>query len=434
MCAFINCNRCDFLPGDVIDNRYAVDISLGEGSFGKVYRVKEVSDGCVFALKLLKLWAIEGSEREKLLRRFDQEYETGKIKCDYLVQSFGKGVVQGNPYIVMEYCPGGDLLEGVKKKKVNLTKAASEILEGLRSLHVNGKVHRDLKPENVLLKSDGSVALTDFGIAGDRNKRLTERGVLGIPKEIFGTYAYMPPEQVNPRRGDATVLPTTDLFSFGVMMYQLITGELPFGPLNNESDLYNYVNRGKTERWNRGLLSSRPNGKDWLNLIEGCLKSDFRLRLQSADIAMTLIPNRIKDVPPVREISFAIPSAINGIALRVMQGEEFGKIYYLNSLVETTGRRVLSMGRVDGETTNLIPITETESAYVSRKHCTLEYHPSKDIWWLRDGQWDAASSSKWRPSTNGTYIGSTEVSINGIALSIGDIISIGDVKLRVEGY
>lgn len=106
MCAYISCNRCDFHTGSIIDGRYTVDRPLGEGTFGKVYRVRRNSDGRLFALKLLKLWSVESLEREKLLKRFDQEYETGRIESDYLVQSCGKGSVEGNPYILMEYCPG----------------------------------------------------------------------------------------------------------------------------------------------------------------------------------------------------------------------------------------------------------------------------------------------------------------------------------------
>lgn len=434
MCAYINCNRCDFHAGSVIDNKYAVDRPLGEGTFGKVFRVKRLSDGKIFALKLLKLWAVESLEREKLLKRFDQEYETGRIASDYLVQSFGKGTVEGNPYILMEYCPGGDLLQGVENGSVDLSKAASEILLGLKSLHANGKVHRDLKPENVLIKADGTVALTDFGIAGDRNKRLTERGLMGVPKEVFGTYAYMPPEQVNPRRGDATVLPTTDMFSFGVMMFQLITCELPFGSLNNESDLYQYVTRGKTENWNRDVLNRTNPGKQWMPLIEGCLKADFRIRIQTADLALSLIPATQKSKRIIQEIPPVVPQVKTGVALRVMQGEEFGKIYKLNELQKSLGKRILTMGRNDEDIKNTIAIKETESSYISRKHCTLEYNPADDTWVIRDGQWDAFTFSKWKVSTNGTYIGSKEVPMGGVKLNIGDIISVGDVKLRVEGY
>lgn len=434
MCAYISCNRCDFHTGSVIDGKYTVDYSLGEGTFGKVYRVKRNSDGRIFALKLLKLWSVESLEREKLLKRFDQEYETGLIESDYLVQSCGKGSVEGNPYILMEYCSGGDLLQGVETGKIDLPKAASEILLGLKSLHSNGKVHRDLKPENVLIKSNGSVALTDFGIAGDRNKRLTERGLMGIPKEVFGTYAYMPPEQINPRRGDATVLPTTDIFSFGVMMFQLLTCELPFGSLNNESDLYQYVTRGKNEIWNRDILNKSAQGKNWLPLIEGCLRADFHTRIQTAELALSLVPTYQKSARIAPEKPSQIPQIKTGVALRVMQGEEFGRIYKLNELLHSSGKRLLTIGRDDEDIHNTIPIKETESSYISRKHCTLEYNQANNTWLLRDGQWDAFTFSKWKVSTNGTYIGSKEVPMNGIILNIGDIISIGDVKLRVEGY
>ena len=434
MDGYVNCNRCDLHIGALIDGRYAIDRPLGEGTFGQVFRVRRKADGKIFALKLLKLWTIEPNERHKLLKRFDQEYETGRIESEFLVQSYGKGSVEGNPYILMEYCPGGDLLQGVEKGTVDLSKAASEILIGLRTLHSNGKVHRDLKPENVLIKSDGKVALTDFGIAGDRNKRLTERGLMGVPKEIFGTYAYMPPEQINPKRGDATVLPTTDLFSFGVMMYQLITCELPFGCLNNESDLYQYVNRCKNGNWNRNVLKNNESGKKWLPLIEGCLNPDFHVRIQTADLALSLIPNMQSSPLEKQSLQPEIPQVKIGVALRVMQGEEHGKIYHLNDIVKSIGKRVLTIGRNDGDIRNTLPIKETESFYISRKHCTLEYNPDGKTWLLRDGQWDASASSKWRVSTNGTYLGSKEVSANGTMINIGDIISIGDVKLRVEGY
>ncbi|MCD8208050.1 MAG: FHA domain-containing serine/threonine-protein kinase [Bacteroidales bacterium] len=435
MGAYVSCSRCDFQNGSLIDSKYTVDKELGEGTFGKVFRVRRSSHGKYYALKLLKLWAVESYERERLLKRFIQEYETGCIKSDYLVQSYGNGNVDGNPYIVMEYCPGGDLLRAVESGAVDLTKAASEVLLGLRDLHANGKVHRDLKPENVLIRADGTAVLTDFSIAGDRNKRLTERGLTGVPKEVFGTYAYMPPEQVNPRRGDATVLPTTDIFSFGVMMFQLLTGELPFGSLNDERELYEYVNRGKSEKWGKEILRRSEDGESWFPLIAGCLKADFRIRIQTADLALKLVPRHSRTAQTsLPRFDVIVPKVETGIALRVMQGEEFGKIYKLNDLSNSIGRRVLTVGRDDDNTHNVVAIKETESSYVSRKHCTLEFDPVGDIWSLRDGQWDVTSTSKWKPSVNGTFIGSKEVPESGMIISIGDIVSIGDVKLRVEGY
>ena len=196
----------------------------------------------------------------------------------------------GQRFILMEYCPGGDLTSVIGRTDANLSKYACEILQGLHALHKNGKVHRDLKPENVLIKADDTVALTDFGISGDRNKRMTERNILGKPQQIFGTYAYMPPEQVNPHR-DATVLPTTDIFSFGVMMYQLITGNLPFGTLRDENELVLYLKAGKEGKWNRSALRMSAYGTMFLPVIEGCLVPDFKQRLQSVDDVLALLPH-----------------------------------------------------------------------------------------------------------------------------------------------
>lgn len=428
------CLPCDLRPGHIIDARYAIDGILGEGTFGIVYRVCDRLSNEIRALKLLKLWTAPIAERHKLLMRFDQEFKTGRIPSPYLVQSVSSGAVNGNPYIVMEYCPGGDLQQCLRRGAADLSTAAEDILLGLKALHVNGKVHRDLKPENVLMKADGHMALTDFGIAGDRNKRLTERSGAGIPKELMGTYAYMPPEQVNPRRGDATVLPTTDIFAFGVIMFQMITGRYPFGSVDQEAELYRYVMRSKNGDWDRTLLLNRPGGRDWCRLIEECLQPDFNRRLQTADAALEYIPGRrpmqVFPTPP----SADVPPVVNGVALRVMQGEEFGRIYRLTDIVRSTGRRIITVGRLDDDVRNAIPIREEQSNYISRKHCTLEYYPDSDSWFIRDGQWDIGGTSRWRISTNGTFVGSTEVPVSGIPLRHGDIISIGDAKLRLEGY
>ena len=232
--------RCAFKTGDRIDNHYTITKSLGEGAFGMVFKVTD-SHNKEYALKVLKLWEVHPEIRQQLADRFEMEYQTGQINSPYLVHSVGHGIVKGNPYILMEFCPKGDLGQASRNTDWNL--GGQQILLGLKALHRCGKVHRDLKPENVLIKADGTAALTDFGISGDRNKRMTERNILGKPQQIFGTYAYMPPEQVNPHR-DATVLPTTDIFSFGVMMYQLITGDLPFGPLRDENVLVLYLKAG----------------------------------------------------------------------------------------------------------------------------------------------------------------------------------------------
>ncbi len=426
--------RIDFKVNDRIDNRFLVEKELGEGSFGKVFKVSD-NVGGAYALKLLKLWEVHPEIRTQLSERFEMEFRTGQIDSPYLVHSHSSGYVSGNPYIVMEYCPNGDLSAHISSGNTNLMLWSRQILYGLKALHACGKVHRDLKPENVLIKQDGTAALTDFGIAGDRNKRMTERNIMGKPTQIFGTYGYMPPEQVNPRRGDATVLPTTDIFSFGVLMYHMFTGQLPFGSLNDHNDLAIYIQNAREGRWNRNILDSSHNGKIFRNIIEGCLEPDFKTRLPSADAVLRLVPEVSSDTFRVEDI----PGYMSGgkgsscILLRIMQGEEYGKTYRLNDLLES-GKRILTMGRQDESVNNSIPVVEEDSCYISRKHCTLEWDMDTVRWYMRDGQWDGNSTGGWRNSVNGTYVNSSEVSLAGMAISPGDIISIGDVKLRVEQY
>ena len=426
--------RCDFSSGDTIDGSYRVKKALGEGAFGKVFSVTEPS-GQTLALKLLKLWEVPLEIREPLVQRFDMEFKTGQIESEYLVHSLSHGFVQGNPYIVMEFCSGGDL-NSADLERLDLTTVATHVLTGLKALHSCGKVHRDLKPENVLQKTNGNYALTDFGISGDRNKRMTERNILGKPKQIFGTYPYMPPEQLKPQK-DATVLPTTDIFSFGVMMFQLITGELPFGPLVNERDLMSYLKRGKNGDWNKTLLYQTKGGDKWVNMIDGCLIPNFQKRLQSTDDVLALVPQvqRVRASVIEQSIDFNT-KIVNGLLLRIMQGEEYGKVYRLDDMLKGD-RSILLMGRKDYGVDNDIAIVENNSCYISRRHCTLELDYDIGEWVIRDGQWYGYNTgpASWKPSTNGTFVNSKKVdTYNGVVFSPGDIISIGDTKLRVEAY
>lgn len=418
-------NRCDFSIGEYVDGKYRVTKILGEGSFGKVYRVNDAS-GREYALKLLRIWEVVPEIRKPLMDRFDMEFKTGQIDCEYLVHSLDHGIVGGNPYIVMELCPGGDLTPYIGSGSENIPQICQQILIGLHALHTRGKVHRDLKPENVLFKSDGKVALTDFGIAGDRNKRMTERNIFGKPQQIFGTYAYMPPEQVNRRRGEATVLPTTDIFSFGVLAFQLLTGSLPFGKLTDHNELAQYQKRGKNGDWDRYKLSRVKDKSQWERLFEGCLNPIFKQRFQSAEEVLKYLPGT-RGVQI--EKAFIPNQSTNGFCLRIMQGEEYGKVYRLSEFVKR-GERLFTMGR---DASNIVYIKENQSNYISRRHCTIETTSNAGFWIIRDGQW-FKEQKLWNDSRNGTYVGSTQVNNKGYELRVGDIISIGDVKIRFENY
>jgi len=457
--------RCVYEPGQVIDSRWRVDALLGEGTFGIVYKVKDIpDDGHEYALKLLKLWQVPSNERANLMRRFKREYDAGLIDSRHLVRSVTHGNVGGNGYIVMEYCGGGDLMKAVRSGAgIDLARVGRDILHGLADLHANGKVHRDLKPENVLLRNDGTAVLTDFGIAGDQNNRMTRRGINGVPKERFGTIIYMPPEQVNPRRGNATVLPTTDIFSFGVMMYRLLTGKLPFGEMHGEDDVASYVKCGAEGVWDRHALIDSNISPLWMQVMEGCLQPDFKRRLQTAADVLRLMPGNgrkaahsVSPAPTLRTFDNKAEGKHGSLGLRVMQGEEPGRVYPIADGLVNYGH--LFMGRRQDEVFNHIAITENESTFISRQHCTLETDRSDGGFHviIRDGQSrlscpialstglpchhctaacpPARSLRKFfHPSLNGTFVNSTEVSSRGFYLQEGDIISIGDVKLRFEG-
>ena len=424
-------DRCDFRPGDIVDNRYTVRKALGEGSFGVVYLVEDGRGG-KYALKLLRLWEVPAEIRQPLMDRFEMEFNTGQIDCDNLVRSLAFGIVGGNPYIVMEFCPGGDLEPLLGKPDGNTPRICQDILIGLNALHDRGKVHRDLKPENVLFKQNGKAALTDFGIAGDRTHRMTQRNIFGKPNQIFGTYAYMPPEQAMRARGGATVLPTTDIFSFGVLVFQLLTNELPFGSLESHNELAEYQKRGKDGIWNRNALQYVNNGQQWIQLLEGCLQPDFKQRFQTVHDVLRYLPQVQGggyQQQPVRMVqSYSPQQRTSGYQLRILQGEEYGKVYNLTQLANQ-GRRLLTIGRQQG---NSIYVKSDFSDFMSRFHCTLEL-ASPGQWAIRDGQW-RNDSRQWVNSSNGTYVNSKPVTQNGYYLKAGDIIAIGDVTLRFENY
>ena len=425
--------KCDIYEGNMIGDRYRVMRTLGVGSYGNVYLVND-EDGNDYALKMQRMWEVPMKVQNQLMQRFEMEYKTGRINSSYLVHSISSGQHFGNPYIVMEYCKDGDLQHLSKTEQLDYVQVATDVLYGLRDLHLSGKVHRDLKPENVLRKTDGIYALSDFGITGDQNNRMTANR-LSMPNQVFGTYAYIPPEQLNPSPNrENTVLPTSDIFSFGVMMYKLLTGKLPFGTLDSPAQLLQYITNGKNGLWNRQPLELNDTRKAWMSLIDGCLKPNFVNRIQSADEALHLLPKKgnVKKRPKRRTREFQT-KVDKGILLRIMQGEEIGRVFYLDDLLPV-GTLILTLGRDDPYTKNDIKIKEYGSNYISRRHCTFELDDNTGDWLVQDGQWDSNSQSGWHNSTNGTFVNSTEVSRNGLYIKPGDIISIGETKLRVEGY
>lgn len=409
--------------GDKID-QYEVLGLLGEGSFGIVYKVRQ-GKGPIRALKLIKLWEIAHErERMALIERFIREFEIGTIDSPYLVKSLEYGKILGNPYIVMEYMGGGSLASWVGKFNSNINRdhIAYQILKGLYELHNRGYFHRDIKPQNILLTETGDAKLTDFGIAGHKTSRLTVVNIFGKARQIFGTWAYLAPEQANNRIAFKAIDAVTDIFSFGVTMFELFTGEYPFPPfrIESDSDLADYIRNVSIGNWENLPKKRNQIPSDWYKVIEGCLHPDFQYK-RFRNVNDIIVSLNYKSI----DFKQHKPVDADDLAIMITYGED-NAVYPLAELLKKAQRGILTVGRKDPSARNDIEITEGETTYISRRHATIERWA--DHWLIRDGQW---ITNEWKTSVNGLYVNSKRVNMRGLRIEYGDIITMGDTILKV---
>jgi eukaryotic-like serine/threonine-protein kinase len=212
--------------GTTLANKYRVERVLGQGGMGVVVAARHLELDQRVAIKFLV-----AAQNPRAVDRFLREARTAaKVKSEHVCRVFDFGRLEGGePYLVMEYLEGIDLKDRLIRDGALPTELVTgwiiEICDALAEAHAAGIVHRDLKPENVFLasRSDGSVCakLLDFGIA----KRLGTASWQTLPKSMLGSPAYISPEQIGSSRD---VGPRADVWSLGVMLYELLSGELPF--------------------------------------------------------------------------------------------------------------------------------------------------------------------------------------------------------------
>lgn len=418
--------RLDLNEGDVIDDKYRIVKTIGSGSYGDVFLVEDSNGRC--ALKVLRLYKEPSDIHDNLIRYFKQEYETAKMPGECFVHSLEYSILKGNPYFTMEYCPYGDLANYVGTNTSLLPRLAHDILTGLNDLHSSGKIHRDLKPENVLVRENLRAALTDFGVVGNKDpKKQLSRGLFR-KRQRFGTPLYMAPEMYDLKGGGVTYLPTIDIWSFGVMMHELITmGEFPFGNPQTELEFPNYQENARKEIWNRQRVREVPFGRLWCPIIDRCLKADYRDRYQNVIEVM-------HDLKPLlgtaSNSSIDKPSRSAAITrIVITQGYEIGKTYKLNDLIAGKGR-MIRIGR-NAQNDVILHVNPDDETYLSRHHFTIERAREGRYWIVKDGQW-MKDRREWGSSTNGTYLNATPVTSIGQRLYTGDIITAGEYKLKVE--
>lgn len=242
---------------------------LGEGGMSLVYLAQREADDTEVVLKMLPLRP-DSAEDAHLLQRFLQEYALiSQIHHHNIARIFEQGFTETHAYIALEYFPGGDLRSLIKSHvPTDVAEAIlMQVANALSAIHARGIVHRDLKPENVMLRHDGSLAIADFGIAKHPAFAMTQTR----HGEVFGTPYYLSPEQALGKVVDAR----SDIYSLGVMFYELLTCRKPYYGDNVQSLLYQHVH-GIVPQLPTALARYQP-------LLDRLMAKDLPSRFQKAE-------------------------------------------------------------------------------------------------------------------------------------------------------
>jgi eukaryotic-like serine/threonine-protein kinase len=289
-------------------SHYKILEKLGEGGMGVVYKAQDMTLNRPVALKFLPTH-VSGSDQDR--SRFVQEAQAAaalnhpNICTIHGIEEHQSADGQKKMFIVMEFVDGQSLQE--KKRGLSQKQAIDisiQVAEGLAAAHEKGIIHRDIKPENIMIRKDGIVQIMDFGLAKLRGaSRLTKEG------STVGTMGYMSPEQVQGMEVDHR----SDIFSLGVLMYEILCGELPFKGVHETAIIYEIVNVDAPP------LSSASNNIDpeLDRIVLECLDKDRDERCQSAkELAKDLKRfkresgrQRLSRVTTVRDLSRSTSSA-----------------------------------------------------------------------------------------------------------------------------
>ncbi len=211
----------DKFIGALLEGKYEILELAGSGGMARVYKARDVSEDRIVGLKILKE---EYAGNSEFLRRFRNESRAiALLSHPNIVKIFDVGFSDKLQFIVMEYVDGITLKQYMENKRrldtmeaVNVT---IEVLKALEHAHSRGIIHRDIKPQNIMISPDGAVKVMDFGIA-----RFAQSQTMTMTDKAIGSVHYISPEQA---RGD-TITEKADIYSLGVMLFEMLTGSLPF--------------------------------------------------------------------------------------------------------------------------------------------------------------------------------------------------------------
>ena len=303
----------DNLIGRKLDGRYLIESLLGVGGMANVYKGRDVRTGNAIAVKVLKE---EFLDNEELVRRFKNESKAISI-LDHpnIVKVYDVSVTDQLQYIVMEYIDGITLKEYLKQRGGALTwkeviHFATQVLGALEHAHSKGIVHRDVKPQN-MLQADGSIKMMDFGIA-----RFSRAQSQTVSDKAIGSVHYISPEQA---KGDHTD-GRTDIYSVGVMMYEMLSGHLPFDGSGTVSIAIMQISEKP-----KPLAQVAPNVPEGLRQItEKAMEKDPDDRYQSAAEMLQAI-QAFKQNPSIRfEYEYNTQDAPSKTINKVVSGGRSG--------------------------------------------------------------------------------------------------------------
>ncbi|RSX50733.1 protein kinase domain-containing protein [Bifidobacterium callimiconis] len=223
--------------GRMIDDRYQVTRRIAEGGMATVYEATDVKLGRTVAIKVMHVQLAQGPHRDQFVQRFQREARSAAaIANPHIVQIYDTGEFEGLDYLVMEYVHGVNLRYEMNRQRVlsvrETLRIVGEVLDGLAAAHAAGVVHRDIKPENILINDRGRVQITDFGLA-----KAASQATLATTGMLLGTAAYLAPEMIE----DNQALPQGDLYSVGIMAWEMLTGEVPFASDNPVTMVFKHV-------------------------------------------------------------------------------------------------------------------------------------------------------------------------------------------------
>jgi len=310
-------------PGTVLGERYEIIKRLGEGGMGAVYKARDRELDLLVALKVIRP---ELSSNPEILRRFKQELILARqVTHKNVIRIFELGMADGRKFITMDYIDGRDLksilLERGKLPPDEAVRIVRQICKGLEAAHSEGVVHRDLKPQNIMVDAAGRVWVMDFGLARSMD-------LVGITRTgaLMGTPDYMSPEQARAQKVDAR----SDLFSLGIIFYEILTGVLPFRADTMMATLLKRVQE-KAPPPNT-LDASIPQRLS--EIVMRCLEVDAGRRYQSA---ADILNDLGGDTPSNASVVQAAPVLMEAVG----PGSTFGPRYTIESLIGEGG-----MGKV----------------------------------------------------------------------------------------